>query len=302
MPPIISAMGLTKIYGGIKAVDRIDFEIREGECFGFLGPNGAGKTTTMRMIQCAIPKTSGRLLVKGMEVDERPREIKRILGVVPQENNLDPDFTVLKNLTVYARYFDIPKGEAERRALELLRFVQLYERRDSPVDKLSGGMRRRLMLARALINEPEILVMDEPTTGLDPQARHAIWDKIRALKREGVTVVLTTHYMEEASQLCDRLVIMDLGRIIAEGSPAELIEEHVGSEVVEVDNRPEVLGLIAREGERYEMFGDRIHVLARDPKGFVSKLMGACDLERVAIRRATLEDVFLKLTGRALRD
>ncbi|MEM2227142.1 MAG: ABC transporter ATP-binding protein [Candidatus Bathyarchaeia archaeon] len=302
MPQIISAIRLTKIYNGILAVDGIDFEINRGECFGFLGPNGAGKTTTMKMIQCAIPKTSGRLFVNGMEVEERPREIKRILGVMPQENNLDPDFTVLKNLTVYARYYDIPKAEAERRALELLSFVQLYERKDSAVDKLSGGMKRRLMLARALINDPEILILDEPTTGLDPQARHAIWERIRALKREGVTVVLTTHYMEEASRLCDRLVIMDLGRIIAEGSPRDLIERHVGEEVVEVDNRPEVLDLVSREGEDYEEFGGRVHIFTRDPKGLASKLMGVCDLERIAIRRATLEDVFIKLTGKALRD
>ncbi|MEM2882624.1 MAG: ABC transporter ATP-binding protein [Candidatus Bathyarchaeia archaeon] len=302
MPPIISAIGLTKIYNGVLAVDGIDFEINRGECFGFLGPNGAGKTTTMKMIQCAIPKTSGRLFVNGMDVEERPREIKRILGVVPQENNLDPDFTVLKNLTVYARYYDIPRAEAERRALELLGFVQLYEKRDSAVDKLSGGMKRRLMLARALINDPEILIMDEPTTGLDPQARHAIWERIRALKREGATVVLTTHYMEEASQLCDRLVIMDLGKIIAEGSPGELIERHVGPEVVEVDSRPEVLGYVSREGEGYEEFGGRVHIFARDPKVLASKLMGICDLENIAIRRATLEDVFLKLTGKALRD
>ncbi len=302
MPPIISAIDLTKIYDGVLVVDGVNFEINEGECFGFLGPNGAGKTTTMKMIQCVIPKTSGRLLVKGMEVGERPREIKRILGVVPQDNNLDPDFTVLENLTTYARYYDIPKAEAERRALELLRFVQLYEKRNSAVNKLSGGMRRRLILARALINDPEILILDEPTAGLDPQARHTIWEKIRALKREGVTVVLTTHYMEEASQLCDRLVIMDLGRIIAEGNPRELIERHVGPEVVEVDSRPEVLDCVLREGELYEEFGGRIHIFARNPKGLASELMGVCDFENITIRRATLEDVFLKLTGKALRD
>jgi lipooligosaccharide transport system ATP-binding protein len=302
MPPVISATGLTKAYDGVLAVDHIDFEINKGECFGFLGPNGAGKTTTMKMIQCVAPKTSGSLRVNGVEVEERPREIKGILGVVPQENNLDPDFTVLKNLLVYARYYDIPKREAESKALELLRFMQLYEKRDSAIDKLSGGMKRRLMLARALINDPEILILDEPTTGLDPQARHMIWEKIRALRREGVTVVLTTHYMEEASQLCDRLVIMDLGRIITEGSPKELIQRHVGSEVIEADNRPEVLGCISEGEERYEEFGDRVHIFSKNPKELASKLMGVCELESVTIRRATLEDVFLKLTGKVLRD
>lgn len=302
MAPVISSAGLTKQFNSLLAVDHIDFEIRKKECFGFLGPNGAGKTTVMRMIQCVSPKTSGSLKINGVEVEDQPRGVKKVLGVVPQENNLDPDFTVLKNLLVYARYFDIPKNLAEDRALELLKFVQLEDKKDITIEKLSGGMKRRLILARALINEPEILILDEPTTGLDPQARHLIWEKITNLRREGVTVVLTTHYMEEASQLCDRLVIMDLGRIVAEGNPQELVEKHIGSEVIEADNKPEVLNFLHKNGVKYEEFGERIHVFTNEPKELASKLMQRSRLERVTVRQASLEDVFLKLTGRALRD
>jgi lipooligosaccharide transport system ATP-binding protein len=302
MAPVISSAGLTKQFNSLLAVDHIDFEIRKKECFGFLGPNGAGKTTVMKMIQCVSPKTSGSLKINGVEVEDQPRGVKKVLGVVPQENNLDPDFTVLKNLLVYARYFDIPKNLAEDRALELLKFVQLEDKKDITIEKLSGGMKRRLILARALINEPEILILDEPTTGLDPQARHLIWEKITNLRREGVTVVLTTHYMEEASQLCDRLVIMDLGRIVAEGNPQELVEKHIGSEVIEADNKPEVLNFLHKNGVKYEEFGERIHVFTNEPKELASKLMQRSRLERVTVRQASLEDVFLKLTGRALRD
>lgn len=273
-----------------------------GECFGFLGPNGAGKTTTIRMIQCVSPKSSGSLKVKGMDVDEHPREIKEILGVAPQENNLDPDFTVLKNLLVYARYFDIPKEEAEKRALELLRFVQLEDKKDTIIENLSGGMKRRLILARALINEPEILILDEPTTGLDPQARHLMWEKIRDLRWEGVTIVLTTHYMDEASQLCDRLVIMDLGRIIVEGNPEKLVREHIGSEVVEVDKSSEALACIAESGEVFEEYGGILHIFSKEPERLASKLIPKCRAGKITVRQATLEDVFLKLTGKGLRD
>jgi lipooligosaccharide transport system ATP-binding protein len=300
--PVIYAEGLTKYYGEFLAVDHVSFQVFKGECFGFLGPNGAGKTTVMKIIQCISPKSSGVLTVKDMDVEEHPREIKRILGVVPQENNLDPDFTVFKNLLVYARYFDLPGGEAKRRASELLKFVQLEDKKDVVIENLSGGMKRRLLLARALINEPEILVLDEPTTGLDPQARHLIWEKIRSLKREGVTIILTTHYMEEASQLCDRLVIMDLGNIIVEGKPQELVREYIGSEVVEVEGPPEAMACIIESGEVFMEFGGKLHVFSRDPERLASELIPKCKSGRITVRQATLEDVFLKLTGKVLRD
>jgi lipooligosaccharide transport system ATP-binding protein len=298
----ISAEDLTKKFDDFLAVDHIDFQINRNEIFGFLGPNGAGKTTTMKMIQCVSPKTSGSLRVNEIDVEEDPRSVKDILGIVPQENNLDPDFSVLKNLLVYARYYNIPEEEAERRSFEQLDFVQLSEKKDVMIEKLSGGMKRRLILARALINKPRILILDEPTTGLDPQARHMIWDKILSLKKEGVTVVLTTHYMEEASQLCDRLVIMDLGKIIEEGSPQDLIQKHVGSHVLEVDNTPTVMKCLTEDGDKYEEFANRVHVFASEPEELTSKLMKRCDFDKVTVRQATLEDVFLKLTKKALRD
>jgi lipooligosaccharide transport system ATP-binding protein len=234
MPDIIRARGLTKRFGDLVAVDGIDFSVAEGECFGLLGPNGAGKTSTIRMITCVSPLTAGELSVDGMSVTEKPREIKAVLGVVPQEENLDPDLTVWQNLVVYSRYFDIPKAEAHKRAQEVLDLFQLAERRTEIVDNLSGGMKRRLIIARALINQPRILVLDEPTTGLDPQARHLVWQKLRLLKAQGITMLLTTHYMEEAAHLCDRLVVTHLGRILAEGTPAELIDRHVGRQVLEL--------------------------------------------------------------------
>lgn len=300
--PVISAKGLTKKFDDFLAVDNIDFNIRKKECFGFLGPNGAGKTTTMRIIQCVSPKTSGSLKVNGIDAEEQPREVKELLGVVPQENNLDPDFTVFKNLMTYARYYGIPKREGKSRAQELLKFVQLEDKKNVIIEKLSSGMKRRLILARALINEPEILILDEPTTGLDPQARHLIWEKIMSLKREGVTVVLTTHYMEEASQLCDRLVIMDLGKIIVKGDPQGLVQKYIGSEIIEVDNKPETLTCILENKMSYEEFGDRVHIFTKEPKKFASKLMQRCKLDKVIIRQASLEDVFLTLTGKILRD
>ncbi len=302
MNPIITASQLTKQFNGFTAIDSIDFSIEKRECFGFLGPNGAGKTTTMRMIQGVSPKTSGSLGVNGVEVEDQPRKVKTMLGVVPQENNLDPDFTVFKNLLVYARYFDIPKKDADKRAVELLRFVQLEEKRDSSIEKLSGGMKRRLILARALINKPEILILDEPTTGLDPQARHLVWEKIRSLKREGVTVVLTTHYMDEASQLCDRLVIMDMGKILIEGAPPQLVKKYIGSEIVETEKRSDVIKCLTKGKEKYDLLGDMISVYTDDPQRLVSRLLQTCELGKVMIRQASLEDVFLKLTGRGLRD
>jgi lipooligosaccharide transport system ATP-binding protein len=302
MVPVISAADLVKRFNGFTAVDHVSFEIGKGECYGFLGPNGAGKTTTMKMIQGVSPKTSGVLKVYGMGVEEHPREVKRLMGVVPQENNLDPDFTVLENLLVHARYYDIPRKKAWERASELLRFVQLWDKKDEKIEKLSGGMKRRLILARALMNNPGILILDEPTTGLDPQARHMIWDKITDLRKNGVTVVLTTHYMEEAAQLCDRVAIMDLGKIVVEGNPGDLVGKYIGSDVVEADNKPEVLTCLTENKVRYEVFGDRVHAFTDQPKKLVSKLMRRCQLEKVTVRHATLEDVFLKLTGRALRE
>jgi len=302
MLQLINARGLTKDYEKLRAVDNVTFEISKKECFGFLGPNGAGKTTIMRMIQGVSPKTSGNLKINGLEVEDNPREIQEILGVVPQENNLDPDFTVLKNLLVFARYFDTPKVEARKRALKLLKFVQLQDKKDINIEKLSGGMKRRLILARALLNNPKILILDEPTTGLDPQARHMVWEKIRSLKKQGVTVVLTTHYMEEASQLCDRLVIMDLGKILVKGKPQELIQEHIGDEVVETDNKKDVRNCLNKDKENYEILGDIIHVFTNDPNKLTSRLIHKCNLGKITIRQATLEDVFLKLTGKKLRD
>ena len=232
---IIEARKLTKTYNGVVAVDGISFTVRTGEVFGFLGPNGAGKTTTMKMIACVSPRTSGALSVFDRDPERQPTEIKQNLGVVPQETNLDPDFTCSGNLTTYARYFDIPVAEARKRARDLLAFVQLEEKSDVLIDKLSGGMKRRLILARALINNPSLLILDEPTIGLDPQARHLIWERLRLLQAQGNTIVLTTHYLDEAARLCDRLVIMDHGKILVLGSPAELVKQYVGSEIVEVE-------------------------------------------------------------------
>jgi len=301
---LIEAEKLTKRFGDLIAVNGIDFKIFKGECFGFLGPNGAGKTTTMKMIHCVLPLTSGKLTVAGMDVAKDGREIKKIIGVAPQENNLDPDFTVFHNLIVYARYFDIPKAEAKRRAEELLKFVQLEEKRDVIIENLSAGMKRRLILARSLINEPQILILDEPTTGLDPQARHLIWDKIRSLQKQGVTIVLTTHYMDEAAKLCDRLIIMDHGKIIEEGKPADLVKKHVGEEVLEVAYDEKVKRLLERtfRDARLEVVGDKIHVFSNQSRGVFAKMLRDVPFKKAVIRDANLEDVFLKLTGRRLRE
>ena len=301
---LIKAENLTKKYGDFLAVDSINFEIYQAECCGFLGPNGAGKTTTIRMIHCFLPITSGKLTVADMSVQDRERDIKKMIGVAPQETNLDPDFSVIKNLTVYARYFDIPKAEATRKAEALLKFFQLEEKRDVEVDELSTGMKRRLILARALINEPQILLLDEPTTGLDPQARHLIWDKIRELKKQGVTIILTTHYMEEAAELCDRVLIVDTGKIIEEGKPSELVEKHAGEEVLEVDNEEQILKTLKEKfpEARLEVVGEKIHVFTNEPHGVFVKFLQDFPLKGATVRRANLEDVFLKLTGRKLRD
>jgi lipooligosaccharide transport system ATP-binding protein len=301
MSDVVVAEKLTKDYEEFRAVDGIDFSIHLGECFGFLGPNGAGKSTTMRMIHCASPLTSGKLKVLDLDVEMEPRRIKSLIGVAPQENNLDPDFSVIKNLTVYARYFDMDKSLALKRAEELLKFMQLTEKRDEMVTDLSGGMKRRLIIARALINEPRILILDEPTTGLDPQARHLIWERIRELKRKGVTVILTTHYMDEAEKLCDRLVIMDKGKIVVEGTPRKLIEERIGAEVVEIDEPSHEVEAFAKErGLDFERTADRLLIYSRCCEDLLSELRSKFQLDSVIIRRATLEDVFLRLTGRRL--
>jgi lipooligosaccharide transport system ATP-binding protein len=302
MPGIIEAKDLKKTFGSTVAVDGIAFSVKKGEVFGFLGPNGAGKTTTMKMIACVSPKTSGTLTVLGMDTDAAPAKIKAKLGVVPQETNLDPDFTCYGNLFMYARYFDIPEKAAAKKADELLGFVQLTEKRDVAVDNLSGGMKRRLILARALVNNPDILILDEPTIGLDPQARHLIWEKLRTLQAQGNTIVLTTHYLEEAARLCDRLVIMDNGRILVEGAPADLVREHAGHEIVEVETSAEVVSCLQDLHIAYEAAGDMIQVATESSRDIARILLDRCRPEKVITRPATLEDVFLKLTGRKLRE
>ena len=301
---LVNAKNLTKKFGNLTAVDNIDFEIFKGENFGFLGPNGAGKTTIMKMIQGVSPFSYGKLTLAGMDIAEHARTIKGIVGVAPQEDNLDPDFTVFQNLTVYARYFDIPKEKARTRADELLKFMQLEEKRDVVMTALSGGMRRRLILARALMNDPQILILDEPTTGLDPQARHLIWTKIRSLKKQGVTVILTTHYMDEAAKLCDRIIIMDQGKIIEKGEPVQLVKEHVGEEVLEVLNSEESMACLKQyfPDARIDIVGDKIQVFAKKARGILAKILEETSFRGALIRDSNLEDVFLKLAGRSLKD
>ena len=298
------AENLTKSFGELVAVNSVSFAVKEGEMFGFLGPNGAGKTTTMRMIQCVSPKDSGRLVVAGMDVGREPRKIKQILGVSPQGENLDPDFTVIENLLIYSRYFGISKKDAMDRSSKWLDFFQLQGKRDTLIDKLSGGMKRRVLLARAMLNEPRVLILDEPTVGLDPQARHLIWDLLRQLRSKGITIILTTHYMEEAAQLCDRLVIMDNGRILEEGAPRQLVEKHVASSVIETANRPEILACASRHKQdvQVESAGEMVHIFTSRPKETLAYLMDECRIESTTVRESTLEDVFLKLTGRMLRE
>jgi len=301
---LVEAENLTKKFGDLVAVDNVNFEIFKGESFGFLGPNGAGKTTIMRMIQSVSPLTGGKLTLAGMDVAEHGREIKSIVGVAPQEDNLDPDFTVFQNLIVYARYFDIPKEKAKTKAEELLRFVQLEEKRDVIITSLSGGMRRRLILARALMNEPQILILDEPTTGLDPQARHLIWTKIRNMQKQGVTVILTTHYMDEAAQLCDRITIMDHGKIIEKGKPPDLVKKHIGEEVLEVLYSEEAMECLKQTfpNARIDVVGDKIQVFANKSRGVLAKVLEEASFKGALIRDSNLEDVFLKLAGRSLRE
>lgn len=302
IPDIITASGLRKEFSGTPAVDGISFSVRKGEVFGFLGPNGAGKTTTMKMIQCVSPRSGGSLSVFGLDPDSAPAEIKTRIGVVPQETNLDPDFTCEKNLLTYARYFDIPPRIAQERADELLAFVQLTEKRDVPIEKLSGGMKRRLILARALVNRPELLVLDEPTIGLDPQARHLVWEKLRLLQAQGNTIVLTTHYLDEAARLCDRLVIMDNGKILVEGAPADLVRQYAAAEIVEVEKTDRVIACLKKKGVPFEDAGDMVLVPTGSAQDLARTLLERCRPEKLLTRPATLEDVFLKLTGRRLRD
>ncbi len=303
MSTIISARKLCKKYGTFKAVDRISFEIEEGECFGFLGPNGAGKTSTVRMIHCVSPVTSGTLTVQGMAAHVDNRAIKQNTGVIPQEITLDNDLTVQENLQVHAHFFAMGRAEARERIAGLLKFVELDKKCDSKIDQLSTGMKRRLLIARALLNGPKIIIADEPTTGLDPQARHLIWQRLRQLKSQGVTLILTTQYMEEAQQLCDRIVVMHKGRILREGTPARLIGEEIGREVTEIRAAPDqdekllaALGPLARGHERV---GDTLYFYCDDGRPLMKKVL-ELDLPATVHRPASLEDVFLKLTGRSL--
>jgi lipooligosaccharide transport system ATP-binding protein len=305
--PLVEARGLTKRFGRFTAVDAIDFEVRPGEAFGILGPNGAGKTSTMRMVSCVSPPTDGVLRVLGGDPVKDGKRIRARLGVVPQEDTLDLELTVRENLLVYGRYFGLPWTTIGERADELLRFVHLDDRASSKVDPLSGGMKRRLTIARALINEPDLFLLDEPTTGLDPQARHVLWDRLWRLKAEGTTLVLTTHYMDEAEQLCDRLVIMDNAKIVAEGSPSELIRLHSTKEVVELRFTPGSInghvGALHGVGDRVEELPDRILVYTDDGDATITAVVdrGVEPLSTL-VRRSTLEDVFLHLTGRTLVD
>jgi len=299
------ARKLRKNYGDFEAVKGVDFEVRRGECFGFLGPNGAGKSTTMKMIYGVAIPSGGELSVVGLDVTKDIRGVKRRIGVVPQENNLDEELMVRQNLLVYGRYFDLSKKSITQRADSLLDFVQLSERAEAKVGELSGGMKRRLLIARALINDPELVVLDEPTTGLDPQARHLVWEKLRQLKNEGTTLILTTHYMDEAAQLCDRLVIMDGGRIITEGKPRDLVKENTSPEVLEFRPRPDSLEalreLLAGEAEHVERSADLLLAYTHDSDELMRTVRRSeIPLENTLYRPAGLEDVFLRLTGRSL--
>nr|WP_281412265.1 ABC transporter ATP-binding protein [Miltoncostaea marina] len=285
----------------------MDLDVRHGECFGFLGPNGAGKTTTMRMLACLAPRDAGELRVLGLDPAREPRALKALLGVVAQDTTLDLELSVRRNLLVYARYFDIPRAEAARRADELLALMSLSDRAGDAVERLSGGMRRRLQIARALINRPRMVLLDEPTTGLDPQARHSVWERLRLLRAAGATLVLTTHYMDEAAQLCDRLVIMDHGRIVRAGTPAELVAAEVGREVLELRVAPpEAPAVLERLGDGmrgHELDGDLLLVFGDDAEDLVGRLRGHdASVTLQAVRPAGLEDVFLRITGRRLRD
>ncbi|NBV11907.1 MAG: ATP-binding cassette domain-containing protein [Actinobacteria bacterium] len=302
---LISARGLTKKYGDFTAVDAIDFDVAKGESFGLLGPNGAGKSTTMRIIAATSQRSSGTISILGRDPEEHGPQIRAHLGVVPQQDNLDGELTVSENLFIYGRYFGLSKKFIRNKIEELLDFAQLQDKRDAKVEALSGGMKRRLTIARALVSEPDILMLDEPTTGLDPQARHILWDRLFRLKETGVTLVITTHFMDEAEQLCDRLVVMDKGKIMAEGSPLELIKQYSTKEVLEVrfgsDRNKEVAPILREMCSRIEELPDRILMYVEDGEALLEaitakKLHPTTSL----VRRSSLEDVFLRLTGRSL--
>ncbi|WBB60781.1 ABC transporter ATP-binding protein [Streptomyces sp. WMMC500] len=310
---LLHARGLVKRYRRSRhgepftAVDGIDFAVRRGEAFGFLGPNGAGKSSTMRMIACVSPATAGTLRILGRDPATDGALIRSRIGVVPQDDTLDAELTVRENILVYGRYFGLPRRAVREKAAELLEFAQLGERADSPVESLSGGMRRRLTIARSLVNDPEVLLLDEPTTGLDPQARHALWDKLFRLKRGGITLILTTHYMDEAEQLCDRLTVMDHGRIVATDTPAGLIERHSTPEVLELRYHPEVQSVMAEKlaglAERIEVLPERLLLYTGNGRATLARVLAGNDEPLTSlVRRATLEDVFLTLTGRSLVD
>lgn len=305
MTSLIKATSLTKRFDGLTAVDSIDFAVNEGESFGFLGPNGAGKTSTMKMIGATSPISGGELSVLGLDPTRDGPRLRSRLGVVPQENNLDEELSVYDNLMMYGRYFDMRRADIKERIEELLEFVQLQEKRTAKIQTLSGGMKRRVVIARGLINEPDLFILDEPTTGLDPQARHVLWDRLYRLKQRGVTLIITTHYMDEAEQLCDRLVIMDKGKIVAEGSPRALIEEHSPGEVVELRFPVGVLETLNNQIEelspRTEILADRALIYTDDAEKTINTVnANGLDPETVLARRSTLEDVFLRLTGRTL--
>jgi lipooligosaccharide transport system ATP-binding protein len=306
--PLVHARGLIKHFGDLVAVDGIDFDVQKGEAFGFLGPNGAGKTSTMRMIGCVSPPSGGALTILGLDPVAQGPEIRARLGVVPQQDTLDFELTVRENIIIYGRYFGLPRRQLRERVEELLDFVQLTERADDRVEPLSGGMKRRLTIARSLVNDPDVLLLDEPTTGLDPQARHTVWDRLFRLKQRGVTLILTTHYMDEAEQLCDRLVVMDKAKIVAEGSPAALIDRYSTREVVElrfgVDQRPEeIAARMDGLAHRLEALPDRLLLYTDDGDAAANRVHEiGLQPDSVLVRRSTLEDVFLHLTGRTLVD
>ena len=296
-PAVVHARGLTKIYGKQRAVDAIDFSVSRGETFGLLGPNGAGKSTTMRMIACRTPLTSGELFVEGLDIRTQARDIRSLIGVVPQENNLDPDLNVLRNLIVYASYYQIPNKRAAQRAEELLDFIGLTERAGAKIDHLSGGMKRRLMIARSLLHEPRLLVLDEPTTGLDPQVRQEIWQKLEELRRvSGVTILLSTHYMEEAEKLCERLVVIDHGEILATGTPRELVSAKVSRYALEVRDVGDLPLHTTRNGVSAVTRNNAHFYFAADAET-LTPLMKEYEGRRRMIRLSNLEDVFLQLVS-----
>jgi lipooligosaccharide transport system ATP-binding protein len=305
METVVQAENLRKTFGTFTAVDGISFHVRHGECYGILGPNGAGKTSTIRMIYGFSPLSDGSLHVLGQDVTNRRqlRKVKYRIGVCQQENNLDPELSVLQNLEVFASYFDIPRSKATARAMDLLKFIALENRKDTSIAELSGGLMRRVVLARALINEPDLLILDEPTTGLDPQSRHQIWERLEGLRARGISILLTTHYMEEASRLCDRLIIVDHGKILVEGTPQDLIRDHAGRNIIEIGEPGEEVRSVVRERHlRHEDLGHRLIIYCEQHDQLYRELSERYCRDGCTLRTATLEDVFLKLTGRDLRE